>query len=198
MKPSGESMRRRLAAAHAGNAAALGETLEGCRRYLLWIARQQLDPDLQAKAGASDLVQETLLEARRDFGQFHGTSEAELLAWLRQLLRHNLSNFYRRYRETKKRRVGREVPLDAPGTVTAIGDRLAGPADMAIEHEQEALLHEAVQQLPAEDRRVITLWYQEQKTFEDIARELGCAPNTARNKWLRALKRLQEKLQSLG
>src|SRR5205085_10055364 len=95
-----------LPAARAGSRDALGKALEACRGYLLLIANRQLDAALQPKGGPSDLVQETFLEAQRDFAQFQGDSGAELLAWLRQLLLHNLANFKRRYRATDKRQVG--------------------------------------------------------------------------------------------
>ena len=58
---------------------------------------------------AADLVQETFLEAQQDFGRFAGTSETELLAWLRQILLNNIGNFSRRYHNTDKRAVSREV-----------------------------------------------------------------------------------------
>src|SRR5205823_4133645 len=77
-----------LSAARDGSRDALGRALEACRRYLLCVAHQQLNRDLQAKGGASDLVQETFLEAQSSFDRFHGSSEVELRAWLRQLLHH--------------------------------------------------------------------------------------------------------------
>src|SRR5262245_35621598 len=94
-----------LSAARSGSREALGELLEGCRGYLLMVARDKLDADLRAKEGPSDLVQETFLEAKRDFGQFQGASEAELLAWLRRVLLNNVANFTRRYRTAGKRTV---------------------------------------------------------------------------------------------
>src|SRR5262245_17294596 len=102
-----------LAAARGGSREALGEALEACRAYLLHVAQRELAPALQAKGGASDLVQETFLDAQRDFHRFHGGSEEELLAWLRQVLRHKLANFTRHYRGTDKRAVAREVALQA-------------------------------------------------------------------------------------
>src|SRR5215831_5082709 len=104
-----------LDAARAGSREALGRLLESCRGYLLIVANGELDADLQAKEGASDRVQGTFLEAQRDFGQFQGTNEAELLAWLRRLLLNNIANFTRRYRSTGKRSVEREVALDEGG-----------------------------------------------------------------------------------
>ena len=87
---------RQLAAARAGSREALGQVLQACRGYLLLLAERELDPDLRAKGGASDLVQGTFLEAQKDFAHFQGDSEDELRAWLRQVLLHNLANFTRR------------------------------------------------------------------------------------------------------
>src|SRR5204863_135828 len=94
-----------LMAARGGSQDALGRTLENCRRYLLAVARDELSADLQAKGGASDLVQDTFLEAQSAFEHFRGSSEGELRAWLRQLLHHRAAKFGRRYRTTRKRRL---------------------------------------------------------------------------------------------
>src|SRR5262245_5783304 len=115
----------RLAAARAGSHEALGEALEACRRYLLLVAQRELAPELQAKGGASDLVQQTFLEAQRDFPRFAGTTEAELLAWLRCILLHNLGKFSRQYRGTQKRGLEREVTLDGDSAAGGPGGRLA-------------------------------------------------------------------------
>ena len=53
--------------ARAGSREALGQILDACRAYLVVIARAGRDPALQAKANPSDMVQETFLEAQRDF-----------------------------------------------------------------------------------------------------------------------------------
>src|SRR5260370_36810440 len=89
-----------LEAARSGSPEALGQALEACRGYLLMVARGELDPDLRAKEGPSDLVQETFLEAKRDFVQFQGAIGAELLACLRRVLLNNVANFTRRYPTT--------------------------------------------------------------------------------------------------
>src|SRR5437764_11715348 len=106
---------RQLEAARTGSREALGRVLDSYRAYLLLIADRELDPKLQAKGGASDLVQETFLEAQRDFNGFQGSSDGELRAWLRQLLLHNLANWARRYRDAAKRQLDREVGLPQGG-----------------------------------------------------------------------------------
>ena len=87
--------------------------LESCRDYLLLIAARGLDAELNAKGGASDIVQETLLGAYRDFARFRGHSREELLAWLRKILQNNLAVFRRRDRGTQKRQASLEVAINA-------------------------------------------------------------------------------------
>src|SRR5947209_1725062 len=96
-----------LQATRAGDAASLGRLLELYRRYLALLARVQIGQRLQGKVDASDLVQETFLDAHRNFARFRGTSEAELTRWLRQILAAKLADLFRRYLGTQ----GRDVRL---------------------------------------------------------------------------------------
>ena len=150
MARSSRRIDKRLPEAKAGSPMALGEVLEACRRYLTWIARRAIDPDLQAKSGPSDLVQETFLEAQRDFGSFQGDTEAELLAWLRRLLLNNLANFARSYRDTAKRRLKRERSLDSdsdsPGTQPM--GRTPTPSTFMMKREQDQVIQQGMERLP--------------------------------------------------
>src|SRR5262249_28239413 len=101
-----------LKSARSGSTNGLGQVLESCRQYLLLVANKELDPDLRAKVGPSDVVQDSILEAQRDFGRFHGTTEADVLAWLRRILLNNIANVRQHYRATQKRELSREVSLD--------------------------------------------------------------------------------------
>src|SRR6516225_6470053 len=94
-----------------GEAAAREQLFQRYRNYLRALAQAQLGRHLRTKCDASDLVQQTLLEAHRDFGEFQGRHEAELLAWLRRILAHNLFNEARRF-AARQRDASREVPLE--------------------------------------------------------------------------------------
>src|SRR5437588_144962 len=94
-----------------GEPAAHETLLERYRPYLQVLAQAQLGRHLRAKCDASDLVQQTLLEAHRDFAEFQGSREAELLAWLRRILAHNLYNEARRF-AAQQRDAAREVSLE--------------------------------------------------------------------------------------
>ena len=104
----GEFVEKAITAARKGNRLALGRILDFYRNYLLLTANQELDFDLQAKVAPSDVVQKTYLEACQDFGQFRGQSKSDLMGWLRGILRHNLANVRRDYRDTQKRQVSQE------------------------------------------------------------------------------------------
>jgi len=187
-----------LPAARAGSSEALGQVLEACRGYLLLIAQQELDTTLQAKGGASDLVQQTFLEAQRDFAGFHGTTHAALLAWMRQLLLYNLANFRRDYHRDK-RRVTREIALPAgDSSKRRVGDFDAGAPTPSVEMmgvEQAEALERALARLPEDYSRVIQLRYREERSFEAIAELMQRSQNAVRKLWSRAIERLQQELE---
>jgi RNA polymerase sigma-70 factor (ECF subfamily) len=187
---------RWLAEARAGSNEALGQALEAFRTYLLLIAEEEIDPELRGKGGASDLVQETFLEAQRDFARFQGALPEEWRAWLRRLLLNNVADFGRRYRAATKRKAALEVPLDdsdSPLQDLAAADTPA--SGHAIAREQAEAFHAALARLPSDYRQVILLRYEEQLSFEEIGNQLGRTPNAARMLWLRAIERLKQEME---
>jgi RNA polymerase sigma-70 factor (ECF subfamily) len=198
MPDAADSVARWLPQARSGSKEALGQLLESCRAYLLMVAEKELDPDLRAKGGASDLVQETFLEAQRDFARFTGATEAELLAWLRRLLLNNLANFTRGYRETQKRAVGREVQVPGGASSAEVGQELPGttptPSDVVMEREQAEAVRAALGRLPEDYRQVLLLRHQEGLSFEEIALRMGRSANAVQKLWVRAVEQVQQEL----
>jgi RNA polymerase sigma-70 factor (ECF subfamily) len=190
-----EEFDRWLSAARDGSRDALGRVLEACRRYLLYVARRELNGDLQAKGGASDLVQETFLEAQCDFERFQGTSERELRAWLRQLLHHRGAKFRRRFKSTQKRQLARETTLHAADRPTYAPNDPASPSAQLIACEQAQRLRQALDRLPDDYQQVIRLRYVEQCPFDEIGRQMQRTPNAARLLWLRAIEHVKHALR---
>jgi RNA polymerase sigma-70 factor, ECF subfamily len=195
-----ESADRVLVAARGGSREALGNALEACRRYLLAIAARELDPDLRAKGGASDLVQETFLEAQRDFARFRGSSPEDLRAWLRQVLLHNVGAFTRRFRTTSMRAVALEVAMEAGGSSAQLNEPTAAsnlsPSGVAIEHEQVSNLRRALDRLSDDYRRVVFLRFEEGRSFEEIGQLTDRSPDAARKVWARAMERLRQEWET--
>jgi RNA polymerase sigma-70 factor, ECF subfamily len=186
---------RLLVDARTGNREALGKILKSYERILLHAARRELPADLQAKGGASDLVQDTFLEAHRDFTRFYGRTEGELIAWLQCLLRHNFANFVRDYRQREKRQISREQPLWTECGYRAVApdslaSKSAGPLSDLIRCETMTRLHHAVSQLPDEYREVVRLRFVERLSFADVGSSLNVSEEAARKLVCRAVRKL--------
>lgn len=112
-----------------GEGAALGQLLALYENYLHLLARLQIGRRLQSKVDAADLVQETFLEAHRHFAQFRGTTEEELLSWLRHILAANLANLVRRYCSTQRRdiRLERELAAELDQSSRLLDQALVAP-----------------------------------------------------------------------
>src|SRR5580704_356719 len=88
-----------------------GALLETYRNYLELLARIEIGRRLQTKVDADDLVQETFLEAHRNFGLFRGHEEAEFVSWLRAILATRIADLLRRFVGTQGRDIRRERDL---------------------------------------------------------------------------------------
>jgi len=187
-----------LREARAGDAATLGRLLELYRRYLALLARVQIGHRLQGKVDASDIVQETFLEAHRNFPRFRGTSEGELVRWLRQILAANLADLLRRYLGAQGRdvRLEREIE-DAFDRSSVLLDRglvaqQSSPSQQAARREQAVLLADALDQLPDDYRDVLVLRHLEGLTFPEVARRMGRSLDSVEKLWMRGLARLRQ------
>jgi RNA polymerase sigma-70 factor (ECF subfamily) len=202
MPVSASTFARTVTAAQAGSSEALGQSLEPFRRYLLEVARQAVGPALRAKGGASDLVQETFLEAQQLFPRFEGKSEAQLRAWLRCLLLHKAAKLGRRYGSTAKRQLSREVSLGDNGRAvhpSQIAAPVPTPSVAVVSDEMAQRLRAAIDRLPDDYRQVMTLRYTEGLSFNEVGRRLGGrSADAARMLWARAVERLKHELDGPG
>ena len=135
--------------------------LEKYRPYLVLLARMNLGQALQGKFDASDVVQLTLLEAHRKREQFRGQSEAEMAAWLRQILVFAIADVRRDF-NTAKRDVARERALAASidGSscqLEALAAQQSSPSQRAVRHENMLRLAAALLQLPEDQRHAVEL-----------------------------------------
>lgn len=185
-----------LAQARSGSREAVGSALEAYRPYLTKIARSKLSVELAAKGGASDIVQETFLEAFRDFGQFTGTTPDEFRSWLRCLLIHHAAKLRRCYHGTLKREVNREASIDDHDSPSSGGPVAphTSPSGRAVANERIQAIERVIQRLPADYREVVRLRYHEQKSLDEIAAQLGRPPNTVAVLWYRAIRRVRDEL----
>jgi RNA polymerase sigma-70 factor, ECF subfamily len=190
-----------LAKARAGDGVALGQLLELYRNYLSLLGRLQVGMKLQGKVDPADLVQETFLEAHRDLGQFRGSTEKELIAWLRQILATNLANLIRHYYGTQRRDMNLERELaDELNQSSRVLDRgliapEESPSQLASKREQAVLLADALRELTDDYREVIVLRHLEGLTFPEVSKRMGRTEDSVKKLWARGLARLRRSLR---
>jgi RNA polymerase sigma-70 factor (ECF subfamily) len=163
------------------------------------VARAEVESWLRVKVDASDVVQQTLLEAHRDFARFQGESEKEWLGWLRRILAHNVADYVRQYRGTAKRRVGREIPLRQADDSAAAGAPepaapVATPSQEFLQLDAELRVSAALEQLPPDYREVILLRNLQRLPFNEVAERMGRSRPAVQMLWMRAIQRMQELL----
>ena len=196
-----------LAAAQAGTAGSLSRLLQLYSNYLRLLAGAQLDNRLQARVSPSDIVQETLLEAHRDFGRFGGRSSGEFTGWLRRILINNLASAVEHHLVAEKRDARREVSLDEIGAtvdrsatclLAFLQDDMTSPSSQIEKHEQLLALAEVLTSMAPNYRQVIVMRHVEGRPFKEIAESLGRSPGATRMLWLRAVEQLRQEFERRG
>lgn len=193
---SRSDLQRLIDSARRGSRPALGRLLEAYRQYLHLMARLQIDRHLQAKLSASDIVQETFLQAQQAFPQFHGTQEGELMAWLRKILASRLANAALHFRAARRdMNLERRLDADLDNSSQQLGRRLvvptSSPSASAQRREQSVLLADALGELPTHYREVIVLKHLEGLSFTDIAQRMDRTVASVKNLWARGLTKLR-------
>lgn len=180
-----------LLRARSGDRAALDQLFVVCRSYVRILAQTQVESWLRAKVDASDLAQQTLLDAYRGFDRFEGQTSGEWLAWLRRIVERNAADFVRTFHGAAKRQIGREVPLEIIGDWELPGAD-ASPSQELLRKERELLLAEALAQLADDHREVILLRNLQRLPFDEVARRMGRSRPAVQMLWMRAIRKLQE------
>jgi RNA polymerase sigma-70 factor (ECF subfamily) len=186
-----------------GEPAAREQLFQRYRHYLWVLAQAQLGRYLRAKCDPSDIVQQTLLEVHRDFEQFAGTQEGELLAWMRQILAHNLYNETRRF-AVQQRNAAREVSLEQlraglEHSSAVLGrclvDDITSPSQAAAQREAAVRLADRMARLPEDYRTVLVLRVFEGLSAEEVAQRMNRSSGAVRMLQLRALTTLRAEMK---
>jgi RNA polymerase sigma-70 factor (ECF subfamily) len=187
-----------LSNAARGDVAARDELLGMYRPYLRLAVGDRLPKLIQKRLDASDIVQQTLVDAVRGLPEFRGRSEPEFTAWMMKLLKRNLLQCMRNNTLGK-----RDVRLehnwtDASGSAQLIWRAVAGDqsSPMSSVFRGEAALHlaMALEELPQEQRAAVEMRYISEQSLKEIAEEMGRSVGSVAGLIRRGVEALQKHL----
>jgi len=152
--------------------------LDAAHNLARWLMRNEQD--------AQDVVQEAYLRAFKSFSGFHGSNGR---AWLLTIVR-NTS-----YTLLKKNRAA-DLTTSFDEEIHASGRESVSPAAI-LEHAEDAeLMKNAMNELPAEFREILTLRHQEELSYQEIGEMLKIPVGTVMSRLARARAKLREYLAS--
>jgi RNA polymerase sigma factor (sigma-70 family) len=152
--------------------------LDAAHNLAKWLLRNEQD--------AQDVVQEAYLRAFRSFGGFHGTNGR---AWLLTIVRNTSYTLLK-----KTHAVDLTTTFDEK--IHATGHESVSPATL-LEHSEDAqLIKEAMDELPAEFREILTLRHQEGLSYKEIADITQIPSGTVMSRLARARAKLKECLEA--
>ncbi|HMP05875.1 MAG TPA: sigma-70 family RNA polymerase sigma factor [Lacipirellulaceae bacterium] len=166
-----------LLLAKSGDATAVQALLARYRPLLRMMSELQLPELCQRREDASDVVQQTLLDAAKGLPEFRGGTAGEFEAWIFRLLERNLLQCRRRHTADK-----RDVRRASPGSPRSDSIELAWhsvssdastPSRTVLRGEAALLLAEALEKLPGAQRIAVQLRYLGQYKLESIAQEMN-------------------------
>ena len=173
----------------------------GRYRSYLQLKALGIAPNLRSKVDASDMVQQTLLEAHQKMSQFKGSTEPEMAAWLGRMLSNNITDAVRALRR-KKRDIAKERSLESNDTQHArsAADRIKSeqttPSLCAIRSEDLTMLHRALGALPEPQRKVIVLHHLQGKSLAEVAQETNRTRASVAGLLYRGLRAIRGNLSS--
>jgi RNA polymerase sigma-70 factor (ECF subfamily) len=184
----------------AGNRESLGRLLEDYRAYLMVLAQRYLDVRLRGRLDPADVVQLTFLEAQRDLPAFRGHHIEELLGWLRNILRNNVSSAHQKHLYTQKRSAGRErsgaVSDSGPSLSELVPSETTSPSQRVMRDEAAVYLANCLQSLPETQREALRLRYVEGQSLKEIAAAMSKSEMAVAGLLKRGLQSLREKMIS--
>lgn len=193
-----ESINTLVPRAKNGDQDAQAQIFEQIYDIVLNMARQNFAPELQQRQNPSDVVQQTMTRMIKGFEGFRGEGEEEFFAWLKAILKNEISAL-RRNQNLQKRDVKKELRgTEGEKGIAMHGvDRRPTPGTAAIASEKVRELQSALAKLPEDSAQVIRLRNLEELSFNEIAKQMGRSYNAVAKLWQRAIVQLENELDRM-
>jgi RNA polymerase sigma-70 factor (ECF subfamily) len=174
---------------NAGDDAAFVEIITRYRERMFAVAFAML----KNRADAEEIAQDTFVRAHRGLARFRG--DASLATWLHRialnLARNRYWYFFRRRRHATLSFDCRFSDDNQATFSDLVATDAAGPAREAVASEFSELVTVCMERLGARPREILTLRNSLNRSYGEIARELGISIGTVKSRIARARERLR-------
>jgi RNA polymerase sigma-70 factor, ECF subfamily len=190
-----------LQQADAGNPEAFERLFAQHRAELRQFIERRLDPQIRTRLDASDVVQETHLEAFRRLADFLRRRPMPFRLWLRKTAYERLLLLRRRHVGAARRSVRQEVGLPDQSSLLLAQQLLASgstPSEQVNQRELAGRVQQAVARLAPPDQEILLMRNYEGLSYQEIACVLAIDPAAARKRHGRARLRLHQLLAAGG
>lgn len=159
----------------------------------------RMEEQIRPRLDASDVVQDSFLEAFQRLPEYVKNPAVPFYVWLRTLTFQRLTLAHRQNLGVKARDARRETRVQ-PGFVTdatsavlmnALVGTLDSPSAVAVRQEHKQAIERALAEMDPTDREVLILRHFEEMTNNEIAATLDLKPSAATNRYIRALEKLK-------
>jgi RNA polymerase sigma-70 factor (ECF subfamily) len=186
------NLRRLLDRIEAGDAAAHDELLRASAGRLERLARKMLRrfPGVRRLAQTDDVLQNALLRLLKALKEVRPNNTREYFGLAAAQIRRELLDLARHFYGPHGQGAKQARPLGPPGSSSAAwepaDDRDASYDDL----DRWCAFHQGVEQLPAEEREVVSLVFYHGWKQVQVAEFLGIGERTVRRRWQAAMARL--------
>lgn len=162
---------------------------------LLFVIQRRLGKAMASRVAPEDVLQEAYLAASRRLDFLVREQDVPLYLKLRKITLQTLTDLERRHLQSQKRSALLETSGDAADFALARTKADApSPRTMLAQKERNAILRHAIGELSEQDRDILTLRHDDGMGNKECAAVLGIGQKAASIRYVRALRRLHDKL----
>lgn len=189
-----------LGRAAAGDGSAVDELLARHRAAVRAFVDRHLDRAVRVRVDASDVVQEAQLAVAERLQDYLRRRPMPFHLWVRKTAYERLLNARARHCAGRRdvRREAGEFGGQPTGRAGPVGCPGPSPSAVAMANELADRVAAAVAVLPEADRKILLLHQAEGLSYAEVAVLLDITPAAARQRYGRALMRLQQALTDRG
>ena len=202
MWPDSLATQELILKADGENPDAMDALLQRYRDGIKNMIKCRMDARLKQRVDESDIVQDVMLEASTRMEKYRDDQKMPFGICLRQLATDRMIDLYRQHCLAQKRDIRKERAVadnwNQHSTIMLVNqlqDPHVTPAQNAINQELQERMMAQIEELESEDREILFMRHIEQLSNSEIANILGLTAPAASMRYLRALKKLQSRMQ---